>query len=303
MSEKIVKVIDLVPGKVAALQSIAAADLSPELFRSKFVDLHQPLLIKGAAKAWPALQRWSEPGYLEARCAGEQVQMSRRFNPAQAEAYRHTVTRRNLVDCFADLRGARDDQTVSVPAFMLPAGWAADLGGYPFLGALDKKPMMYPRARLFMYRNASSEWHYHPFDESITTQLAGSKRISLFRLDAATWQPHSSLIESNFHHLERGHEFFPPESALTKLEGTLEAGDSVYIPPFWWHGIDPADSALGMTLAYCFRSPVHRLGAWQDPVTRRVLQRMAANRKLALPAALAMLGYSTLRRKMAGVAW
>lgn len=299
---KITTVIDLVPGQVVPLAVIDASELTPERFRREYVHRHQPLLIRRAASGWPALAKWSAPGYLEARSGDMMAKVGRGLNPAHAETY--VLTEQHLAGTLAAMRAAPADATYSIPAFAVPRPWEHDLGGYGFLdAALDRKPRMYPRNRLFVYRNASTEWHYHPFDETITTQLGGAKRISLFRLTGASWLPYSALIESGAHHAAGGRARLQAAPALVKLEGVLQAGDAVYIPPFWWHGIDPTDATMGFTLAHCFRSPVTRLAAWRDPITRRVLQGMLARRKAAVPIALALIMYSTLRRKLAGESW
>lgn len=301
MTENIVKVIDLVPGKVAPLTTVDASVLTQKMFQKEFLNRHIPVLIKGAAKHWRAVERWPEPGYLDALCAGEEVKMARKFNAATAHDYQLETMK--LRDCFAQLRASADDTTYSIPATAIPEQWTRDLGDHAFLGTLDQQPRSYPRDRIFIYRNASSEWHYHPFDETITTQVAGSKRFSLFRLTAGNWLPNSELIESKAHHRPDGARAFPTDQPLTKYEGVLDAGDSVYIPPFWWHGVDTADTGIGYTLAHCFRTPVARLAAWQDPVTRRVFRQIAAKNKLAVPVALGLIGYSTLRRVMSGEKW
>jgi hypothetical protein len=301
MRENIVKVIDLVPGKVAPLTTVDASVLTQEMFQRQFLNKHLPVLIKGAARHWRAMERWDEPGYLESRCADVEVKMARRFNAATAEHY--ILDKMKLRDCFAQLRASPDDTTYSIPATAVPEQWMQDLGDYSFLGTLDRMPRTYPRDRIFIYKNASTEWHYHPFDETITTQLGGSKRFSLFRLTADNWLPNSELIESSAHHRPDGAHAFPADRPLTKYEGVLEAGDSVYIPPFWWHGVDTADTRIGYTLAHCFRTPMSRLAAWEDPITQRVFRRIKAKNKLAVPVALGIIGYSTLRRMMSGEKW
>jgi tRNA wybutosine-synthesizing protein 5 len=305
MTDDIVRVIDLVPGVVKPLATVDVADLDSDTFRSLHVGRHAPLLIKGAARHWPALRLWNEPGHLESLAEDREVKMSDTFNPHPADAYyRYTARKTRLADGLRQMRDAAPDSMRSIPSIALPPAWAKDLGDYPFLDAgLDKEPRQFPRNRLFVYRNASTDWHYHSFDETITTQIAGGKRISMFRLTQQNWWPYSQLIESNLHHTPCGAKFFPAELPLVKYEGIIEAGDSVYIPPFWWHGIDPADTSMGFTLAHCFRTPINRLADMSDPVVRRILSRVAANRKKELPYILFMIARSTLSRRLAGEAW
>ena len=156
---------------------------------------------------------------------------------------------------------------------------------------------------MFTYKNASTEWHYHPTDETLTTQLVGAKRASIFRLTAENWESYAQPLEYNFHHMSGGKSFFPPEKPVTKYEIILEAGDAVYLPPFWWHGVDTADSRFGITLAHCFRTPLRRYGDWKEPATRKMVRDMFTERKRKLPSVLSSIALSSLSRFFAGEAW
>jgi len=302
MTAKIVKVIDLVPGDVRPLATVQASALDADGFWTQFVCKHQPLLIRNAARGWPALQHWGNPGYLESLCGEEVAGMSRTFNPLPAEAYFETAVRPGkLRRCLAEMRAAPEDATFSIPAQPVPEQWRRDLGGYSFLKPTsDKRPSSFPRQRLFIYKNASTDWHFHATDETVTAQLLGSKRIALFRLTPLNWRLYSRNIRANFHHMPCCREFFPRQPALQKYEGVLEPGDAIYIPPFWWHAVDPVDTRVGVTLAHCFRTPLKRLGDLKEPVIRDFLR---TTRSRNLPLVLSMVAFSTLCRKLAGEPW
>lgn len=303
MSEPIIKVIDLVPGTRFPLASVQAHALDERTFWNEFVCKHRPVIVKGAAAGWPALEHWQRAGYLESLCGEERVDTWNTFNPAPV-LNNATARLQRLVDGIEAMRTAADDVTYSIPAMPVPQRWQPDLGKHSFLGeTYERAPLWYPGRRLFVYKNASTEWHYHALDETVTTQLLGSKRISLFRLTAENWQSFVPLIEANWHHMACRDRFFPNEATISKYEGVLEAGDAVYIPPFWWHGIDPADTGMGATLAHCFRSPVRRLGAWHEPATRELIRVVARSHKALLLPVLALIGWSSLNRKLGGEQW
>lgn len=304
MSEKIVRVIDLVPGSTQPVAEMPAADLSAAQFWTDYVCRHQPLVIRGGAAAWPALQRWQRPGYLEALCGDETVGFARSFNPVPTETYFNTLVKpRRLDECLAEMRSAPDSATCAIPSTRVPPAWESDLGDYAFLSSrFERRPRGYPGKRMFVYKNASTDWHYHHTDETITTQLAGRKRVSLFRLTAAEWDTYALPIKANFHHMDGGRKFFPEESALSKYEAVLEEGDSIYLPPFWWHGIDPADAEFGITLAHCFQTPLRRLADWSEPITQELVQSVRPS-KLTLLQVMALVAASSLSRKAAGETW
>lgn len=273
-ASEVVRVVDLVPGSVCDLPYMEASKLTPDVFWNEYVCKHRPLIIKGGVSHWPAATRWSEPGYLESIPSSARTPFSRTFNPMPYAVLRHALHDIGVPEGLKEMRNGPDNATYSMPSIPIPEEWRKDLGDYPFLASnRDKLPRNYPRQRLFIYRNASTEWHYHTMDETLTTQLSGAKRISLIRLDSSNWSSYRTVIESNLHHLSCGDRFFPKDVQPKKYEGVIEQGDVAYIPPFWWHGIDPSDCTLGVTLAFCFRSPIERVGKWRDPATRTMLSK------------------------------
>jgi len=305
MNGPIVKVIDLVPGKVSDLPTREASSLDEDSFAAEFVSKHKPVLIRGAAGGWPAIEKWRASGYLESRCGDDAIKVSRTFNPLPAKLYyRSAIKKKKLRDVIVEMREASPETTYSIPASRVPDRWAEDLGHYSFLGRkLDQPPRHHPRRRLFIYRNASTDWHYHPTDETLTTQIIGSKRVSTFRLTAGNWRSVAEPLEYNFHHIGSGKEFFRENVALEKFEGTLEPGDALYLPPFWWHGVDTADTGFGITLAYCFRTPLRRIGDWREPATRAMLGRILKERIFMLPPAIGLIAMSSLSRSFGRENW
>jgi hypothetical protein len=302
MSQTVTKVIDLIPGNVRPLTTVQADCLTEQTFWEEYVSKHTPVLIKNAVAAWPAREHWEHPGYLESRCGDRQVFVVRTFNTSPPLQHAAEM-RRRLAECIIEMRDATDNETFSIPAMAVPPEWLSDIGEYPFLGANHRPPLGYPGKRMFFYKNASTEWHYHQLDETLTCQLVGSKRISLFRLTQANWNQFAPLIKANYHHMACAAHFFPSDTPLTKYEGVIDAGDAVYIPPFWWHGIDAATAEPGITLAQCFRSPLSRFGDWNEPVIRELVSDALRMNKLKLVPLLALILFSTVSRATKKESW
>ena len=272
MAKRIVKVIDLVPGRSVQLPSIENETLRNGQFWSDNVCAQEPIVIRHAVRDWPALRKWGTPGYLEA-LTDREVGVSDAFNASPTGLWYQNLPKLNLDQAISRLRNAGPDETHAIRSLPIPPEWKPDLGHYDFLDAKrDQPPRVYAQDRLFIYRNASTEWHYHTTDETLTTQLLGTKRISMFKLSSEDWQAYAVPIKSNLHHMDDGARFFPADRALTKFEATLEPGDVLYIPPFWWHGVDPADTDFGITLAHCFRTPLNRIGSLSDPAVKDVIR-------------------------------
>lgn len=311
MIEQVIRVIDLIPGERRSLQTIDANDISPHEFWSKYVCRSKPVILQGAAKSWPALEKWESFDYLQRACNDESVLMSRRFNShPSGPYYQYASVRRNLKDCLGEIYDAAEGATYSIAGTPVPVKWDADLGDYLFLRPQRRRRTRgYPEKRLFIYKNAATDWHYHPLDETITTQLLGSKRVSLFRLNSKNWDDFSVPIRANLQHLPDGHSFFPKDEKIVKYDGVICPGDSIYIPPFWWHGVDPEDANVGITLAHCFKSPISRLGSWTDPASSELFRDISNLRtnemfKIMLKlSAASILTLSTLKRKLSGEEW
>lgn len=296
----ITKVIDLVPGEVRPLEVIDVEKLSEDEFWSNFVCKHQPLIIKGGIEHWPACQKWSKQGYLESisNDFSDKVEFRRAFNASLLPAVREKM---NLVDAIKEIRTLADDETFGVPAMAAPLRWKDDWGDYPFFKSREnRRCRFYQLNRLFLFKNASTDWHTHPADETITSQILGSKRVSMFRCTEKDYDDYAPLIEGNVHHLSRDEEYFPERSNLIKFEGVLEQGDCLYIPPFWWHGFDSIDADFGITLARCFRSPLSRIGDFSEPVLKDLRKYTSFSQQLWLNC---LITISTISRKFKGEKW
>lgn len=305
MTEKIVKVIDLIPGESLPLHSIDARSLSCEDFWDHFVSRHEPVILRGAAISWPAFKLWRKLEYIESVCGDGFVWLARSFNFLPSEAYYRVATKRKRFrECVAEMQAAPDDLTFSIAGARLPESLKKDIGSYSFISKKhNKKPLVFKQDRLFLYKNASTDWHYHITDETITTQLKGAKDVALFRLDISNWAHYSQSIEANLHHLPGGNNLFPEAHNLQKYEGRLEPGDSLYIPPFWWHGVDPVESDWGVTLAHCFRTPLKRLADWCEPIVREEIKDVFSKRKYLFPFLIALVSLSVISRKLANEPW
>jgi hypothetical protein len=80
-------------------------------------------------------------------------------------------------------------------------------------------------------------------------------------------------------------------------------GDALYIPPYWHHAVAPVDGEAGFTVAYCWRSPLHKLGNFSNFMVREVYRQGMWPLKpmtLILPFLGCYAGLSYSTKKIAG---
>jgi hypothetical protein len=142
----------------------------------------------------------------------------------------------------------------AIVATAAPLELQADLGGIAFLSGAAPA-FSYPPARYFFYRNAGTTWHYHPFDETLMCQIVGSKRIGLLNVHT----PSNAAVRALFLKEDYYDDpvLFDSLAGLPWFSADLEEGDSLYIPPLWWHGIVPTHDGFGATATVTWRSPLH----------------------------------------------
>ncbi|GLS26643.1 cupin-like domain-containing protein [Marinibactrum halimedae] len=296
----IVKVNDLVPGETRPLDEIDVTNLSEEEFWSTYVCKHRPLVIRGGIKHWAACEKWQEPQYLQSisNSVNGSVRYRRAFNSNPVPPITQKMELREALNALIE---TPHDKTFAIPGMNLPKRWKEDIGNYPFLQSrIKRKPIFYQLNRLFLFRNASTDWHTHPADETICSQIVGSKKVSMFRCTDKNWDKYAPYIEKNIHHMSLDESYFPDKSDLIKFEGVLQEGDSLYIPPFWWHALDSNDTEFGINLARCFRSPLSRVGDFNEPVLKDLRKYTSIRQQIWVDSLIIL---SSLNRKFKGETW
>jgi hypothetical protein len=256
-----------VPGmKTASPVPVLRADeISESVFIGEYVSQSRPCVIKGAVRHWAATEKWRNKDYLKSRSGHHCVYYypyEFHISAKEMEAGRTTL---NLAEAIDRLHAA--ETKTAMVATAAPTELLSDLGRLPFLSRAEPA-FSYPPARYFFYRNAGTTWHFHPFDETLMCQIVGAKKIGLLNTDT----PASKAINDIF----LKEDYYHDEAAFAELDGvelpwfsaTLEEGDSLYIPPLWWHGVIPLTETFGATATVTWRSPLD--------VDAKAIRKMAA---------------------------
>jgi hypothetical protein len=229
-------------------------DLRESVFIGDFVSSSRPCIIRGAVRHWPATQQWRNKEYLKNRSGHHNVY----FYPYEFHISAKKMESERTVISFAEAidRLHAEETKVAIVVTAAPSELLSDLGRVPFLSKADPA-FTYAPARYFFYRNAGTTWHYHPFDETLMCQIVGTKKIGLLNTNT----PFNKAVRDIF--LQE--DYYSDPGAFAALDGadlpwfsaTLEEGDSLYIPPLWWHGVVPLTETFGATATVTWRSPLH----------------------------------------------
>jgi hypothetical protein len=280
------RILQNIPGMADArkVPSVNAADLTEARFRRDYVDRNLPVLVKGAIRHWPAVGKWTVKRYLAEKVGGNMVNLYRHLNFSNDSTMKRNAIPGTMSEALEALHG--DDDAVIFLPFRVDApnskftSLKADIEGMPFL-AKPKAPLFYPRARTFMYRGAGSGWHTHTIDETLMCQIGGAKRVGLL---PAKDPRYAALKEIFF-----GERYLDDPAVFDQLPGELrpfvadvQEGDALYIPPSWWHGVQPIDGGVGATLAFCWRSPLHKLSDFTYPPVRELWRGVYAKPNLGM---------------------
>lgn len=287
------------------------AATAPAFFYRNYVKRNRPCVVRGAVRHWPAFSKWGTSDYL--RSAVDNIPLPARArpmfeygiteatDPATAEMFRRSVPEEIGFHDFLT-RTAREDKHLvlhSIP--MLPDSpfhaLYKDIGGFSFLPR-PPRPRMYVPQRAFFYRNSYTDWHSHPADETLMTQVVGDKEVLLLPPTDQVFNAFQPVIQKFSHLYDIDVAAFPEVAALRPFRVEVRAGDALYIPVYWWHAVASADERFGVTVASTFASPISTAGDLRVPQARELISHMLRSR--LFPLAVAGVAYAYASR-LAGV--
>lgn len=250
------------------IATVHASDLTPESFERDFVSRNRPVLIKGGAAHFRACDRWTldyvlDHCRLDRKAARHTAPLPREWgafsDPERSLALRRrcTVTQ-PLADAIQHLQSG--DRYTVLRELLWP-GASDDLGSFPFLRSRPgSRDLLFPSYVAYLYRNCCTDWHYHPGSEALMNQIRGTKEVLLLDPLDATWRALTPFLNSALWSWMGAESKFPEIRSLTPTLVKVEAGDSLYIPIWWWHIVEAVDSDFGITVPH-----------WWDARARQVL--------------------------------
>jgi hypothetical protein len=298
------------------LEAIDALQITQRDFMERHVHRNRACLVKHAVHHWPAYEKWRDIGYLKTHSMNRPVTIREQVisetigwsSPEIRKQLRQlaaSVAKQiDFHDFLARLERANEPLPLVADSCRFSAGsplepLRGDVSGLPFMPTL-KKSRLYPPYRVFLYSNSYTDWHFHPTDETFMTQIVGAKEVLLLPPDDESWEGLYPIIEKTGRLYDIDTDRFPGARTLRPYRLTVEPGDAVFIPVFWWHAVESVNDDFGATIAATFPTPLHVNGDMRFPVARKLVRTYLLSRYA--PLVLAALGYATVHRLLRGLA-
>lgn len=292
------------------IDTVRADELTEQEFYRNYVAKNRPCHIVGAATHWPGYTDWTSVDKLKAATRNAPVPVNTapvlEFPPTKIGSQEELDKRAAAAPVqmpfheFLDQASSRSAHLVArVPALVpggIFSGLLRDIGKFRFLQN-PRKTMGYAPLRAFFYRQSYTDWHCHPADETLMTQVVGAKEVLLLPPDDQSWDALYPVVCQKGYLYDVDLEAFPAVGKLRPLRAVVGAGDALYIPVYWWHAVASADDSCGVTVAACFGTPPHVAGDLRHPFARKIFKDLLTSR--LAPLALIIVCYAYLYRALA----
>lgn len=296
----------VIPGIEQALPVpvVQGETLTSQEFTEKWVSANTPCLIKGAVKNWPASRKWRDKNYWMVTCPNEPRSITTHMNYYSWKRKKEGSEKLPFHEAMERLF-AGSDHIFSIPSQVvneknLFAGIIKDTPGFHFLEKY-KLPLWDNHRGLFIYRRAATAWHVHNCDETLMCQVKGAKQVALLPSNMPNAREVTTFLESEAY---LDNKMLDRSLNLQPRIVTVEEGDSLYIPPHWFHCVVPSNGELGFTSLTVFRSPLHVYGNMSSFFVRRLYKQALRNAPVGFKLVIPFIGlYAVLSyygRKLMG---
>lgn len=240
------------------IQAVEELDLSnghsdhegaTERFEASYRKKNIPLVLRRAASEWPAIATWNLD-YVAERCGS---------SSGRAMVYggaRPTNLRLPVRDVVARIQSG---EKIYLSEAIISSEHPRMDPEIPALMTDLEVPAVVAEKRdrvlaAFFGVDTYASMHFHPDAESLKIQVVGRKRALLIPPDADL--PSFPFLSMNFsrisfldwdRHPERLLERHPELRSLTAYECTLDPGDMLFIPNYWWHSFFGAGLSMSVT--------------------------------------------------------
>ncbi|WP_248751298.1 cupin-like domain-containing protein [Pseudomonas sp. MWU15-20650] len=232
-------------GPTLPVPEVSIKDLSPENFHKIFLEPNTPVVFRGAAKDWEAVKKWTPEFFAEhygdvkvaTRVRGtelnekalqyidlplsevvENIRQGGSYYPGHTEDLfnKHPELRKELdLDTLGKYLSTRDKRIMSTQLFLsaggVISGWHCTGGPnlFTMVNGVKKWTFVHPKHSMWM----------HPI----------TRKDMFYAATMLDWRKSHDEIEADGYPLYR---------YIPKYTTTLEAGDVLFSPHWWWHCVE-----------------------------------------------------------------
>ncbi len=265
--------------------------ISPADFKAKYYNKKIPLIIKGMAKKWEALDKWTWE-YFKEIVGDKEVGV---YNNVKSDSY----TPINKADAYMkfgeyldkaqagplDLRIFLFNIFQHAPQLTKDFTWPDEY----MSGFIKKFPMLFVGGQ-----GAVTHIHFDiDMSHILHTQFTGKKRVLLFPFEEQHKlyrKPWEVLSLANFENYKNNFDYhnFPATKMAKGYEVILEHGDTLYMPAGYWHHMEYIEAGYSMSLRAMQKETLGKLnGLWKlfgmrsiDTFMKKTAPKWWYNRKL-----------------------
>ena len=255
------------------IDRIDPQDTTPEEFRRDYIRRYTPVVLKGVASQWPAVQKWS-PEFFAAHYGSENLLVRTRSAGVGAEsAYTRDMTLAELIDNLCHdgeyYAGNLEDVFNNHPELrgdlLLREIEVYSSGAPPKFTPDEKRGWRLPKwgeilsTQLFI-SNANGRTGYHcAAGGNFFLQVHGQKRWTfvnprhspfMYPVIRKDFFYSSSPVDVRMNGEEQVREGYPLYNLIPKYEVTLNPGDVLYSPQWWWHTVDNVGFSVGVAMRF-----------------------------------------------------
>lgn len=232
---------------------------------------YQPFIIEDVATHWDACNNWSND-YLIKQCGNSLVNVrfltKDYFNNYENFAcenndfdQRIKMTYKEYITNYVENRYHENKNDSEIVVSYLPQVRFEE--SFPqIVGDVTKPEYLNREPNVLFWQgyskksfSSTTNLHFDGF-HNIFSQIRGRKRILLFPpsdylsfyppLDISQGVPEYSKVNPDLVNLE----LFPKFPLQEKIEVILQAGEIIYIPPYWWHYVTALDENISLSFFY-----------------------------------------------------
>lgn len=205
----------------------------------------RPMILKGVAKSWPALTRWT-PEFLAEQAGDREVEVVIGERETKDAGY----GMRRLADVFLG-RASTSGEPIYLKEFDLLAE-LPELQQDVDFSVVERPRHLCEHSAWISNQGARTGYHFD-FMDNVLTQLRGRKQLVLvaptfgpemYPSDRFDFYARLSGVDGFEPDLERFPRFAGARAAEQVFD--LEPGDGLYIPRGWWHRAESMTASISM---------------------------------------------------------